>query len=783
MRRAFLILALLAALGSIASRAQTVLASGIGVQDGTGALLGSGTWCFNTTCLSVSNGVFSGAISPGTQNVTVVNSSSATVLTVPNVTVQAGQPFNWNLYVVPENTGMSGVGQPYLPCSPGSSYAGTSPTQTLYCQSYQGQSAWGPTQTPASSGFHAGYGAPTFPCVSPCVYSRLDTAAFYNIQQTPGLSSANWTGFAGSGTYLPLSGGTVSGTITANALTGPLTGNVTGNVTGHASLDLPLSGGTVSGNVSVTGNVSATNISGTAITGTTLSANSAAVGSTITGPYFSLKNLSSIPSTWIMDATTPSTALASLGGVGTSGGTFAGAVNVPALNLVEKCDQFSGATADVKLAACIAALPSGGTADARGFGATTQTIASTVAVGNGKTVTLLFDPATIFTPASTTTTMLDLYGGAHVFGFYSVLVSGYSVPAITIQHTVQDNDRFELVDTRIIGQNASPTSGSGCVAIIASSASEVWMHIQRLRCNYVYTGLSMSASGSSFINSNLFSDLVFDGNVTAISTNGANITAAIAQNQFVNLATEAGASWAANQIVMAGFSYDNSITNWSAFDTHNGNYDITFAGSSTGNMIYGALPAGFSDTTSGANNVISGITSAASSGTYTSQLLFPRVVNPANAPYVRSLTGLCPNITSGQTCYWTWGDGTINGELDLNKGSSANASSVALGLGGGAGNLQIAYSGAVKFGAGSYINSSNAIPQYCGLATFSGSTSSTVSCSAVTGVSTSSHCLATWNGTNVSGGALGAYIASGTTATVTAATSNSGVASVYCSGN
>ena len=71
------------------------------------------------------------------------------------------------------------------------------------------------------------------------------------------------------------------------------------------------------------------------------------------------------------------------------------------INNVVYADTQPGATADAKLNNCMAALPAGGgTCDARGFGATTQTIAATVNVGSnvgsGKTVTLLIDRTTKF---------------------------------------------------------------------------------------------------------------------------------------------------------------------------------------------------------------------------------------------------------------------------------------------------------------------------------------------------------------------------------------------------
>jgi hypothetical protein len=72
--------------------------------------------------------------------------------------------------------------------------------------------------------------------------------------------------------------------------------------------------------------------------------------------------------------------------------TFTG-INVQSLNGIQYADRFSGATADVQINAAIAALPpQGGTVDARGL-AGTQTIASTVTLGNakGQIVTLLMD--------------------------------------------------------------------------------------------------------------------------------------------------------------------------------------------------------------------------------------------------------------------------------------------------------------------------------------------------------------------------------------------------------
>jgi hypothetical protein len=148
----------------------------------------------------------------------------------------------------------------------------------------------------------------------------------------------------------------VDGSVTAGSITGNITGNVTGNVTGDVT-------GNLTGNVTgdVTGNVTG-NLTGD-VTGN--------VTGNLTGDVTS---------------------------TGTS--SFATAT-VKKLNNVRFADQFPGATADVKINAAIADLPvGGGTVDCRGFGATTQTIAATVTIGEnsgtGKTVTLLLDRTTTY---------------------------------------------------------------------------------------------------------------------------------------------------------------------------------------------------------------------------------------------------------------------------------------------------------------------------------------------------------------------------------------------------
>src|ERR1700733_11577885 len=115
MKRILLALAFVCAFFSTAS-AQTTNVVGTKVVDNTGALLNSGQWCFGASCLTVTNGAFGGSVTDATATVTVVNSSSTVLLTVPSVSI-AGAFFTWDNFVVPSNGVISGLGIPRIACT------------------------------------------------------------------------------------------------------------------------------------------------------------------------------------------------------------------------------------------------------------------------------------------------------------------------------------------------------------------------------------------------------------------------------------------------------------------------------------------------------------------------------------------------------------------------------------------------------------------------------------------------------------------------------------------
>lgn len=93
-------------------------------------------------------------------------------------------------------------------------------------------------------------------------------------------------------------------------------------------------------------------------------------------------------------------------------------------------DQTKGKTADAKVNRCIAELPAhGGICDARGFGATRQTVAATIEVGTlEKMVTLLIDRATEFECTITSGDACVQLGGG------SAIVASGETEALAGQH-------------------------------------------------------------------------------------------------------------------------------------------------------------------------------------------------------------------------------------------------------------------------------------------------------------------------------------------------------------
>lgn len=155
------------------------------------------------------------------------------------------------------------------------------------------------------------------------------------------------------------------------------------------------------------------------------------------------------------------------------------------INNVIFADQQAGATADVKLNNCAAALPAGGgTCDARGFGATTQTIAATVTLSYAsKPITWLFDRATLFqctitngtacwnAPASTAGFSFVFFGDAQP----NVVQKGFSVSNAANISSVFNiaTITFSMIGVQIVGNSLATLSGPAVNIVNALQTSDL----------------------------------------------------------------------------------------------------------------------------------------------------------------------------------------------------------------------------------------------------------------------------------------------------------------------
>jgi hypothetical protein len=578
----------------------------------------------------VTAGAFSGTVTQGTGAVTVTNGGTTTYLTVPNVTV-AGSYFSWDTYVVPSNGNISGIGVPRIACTPGALYSQTDGAGNKWqCISQNGTGTWNGLPAPGSPNSFSIGTVTTLSPGSPATAVNVGTsgAPVINLGLPQGPQ-----GIQGLPALLGMGFGAYS-----SATTYAVGDVVTYNSQSYASL--------VVGNVNHEPDTSPSD-------------------------WGLLANLSNLPA-----------AFAAQSAASPDAGTFSAVNGVPSV-----C-TYSGATADVQLAAAISATPSGGTIDARCYGATTQTIAATVTYGNTYPQTILFSPATTFQPASANLTMFNPGPLASWSGLTinTTNQATYAVPAILVNGNFQQYNSFMLRDTKVTeavanpiagptanltsgstsitvssstgivtGQavfditspghliplstvqsvtgttvvlTAAPTAtatgdelyfynGSACIQFSASSSSTQSIFdapMDNFQCNGSFGGIERVATGSGFINSNNWSNIVEQ--YPAIGLYDAVIGGSgsqISGDSISNISWENGpsphyAEYTYSGSTTAGFTANTSI-GISYFDSPN--VDIYNVGvSNCGNLFAGLIQGGWTDQcaggAAGANTYLNG---------------------------------------------------------------------------------------------------------------------------------------------------------------------------------
>lgn len=208
---------------------------------------------------------------------------------------------------------------------------------------------------------------------------------------------------------------------------------------------------------------------------------------------------------------------------------------------VRYADEFTGATADLKIIAALADLPAGGgTVDCHGFGGSVQVIASTVTVGANQT--LLFDQATQFQPATAALNMFSQLEGSIIDGcFVDTTNLTYTGSVFNFLNYLTDNSHTYLRNIRI--HAASQTTGTGITLKPPSgntSAGLAFLSISHVRIQGMLNGFLIDGNGG-FINGNHFEDIHVSQAVHGYNFNNTG-TGAILANHFVNISYQTGPS-------------------------------------------------------------------------------------------------------------------------------------------------------------------------------------------------------------------------------------------------
>jgi hypothetical protein len=258
-----------------------------------------------------------------------------------------------------------------------------------------------------------------------------------------------------------------------------------------------------------------------------------------------------------------------------------------------------GATADVKLNACIKFLsPSGGTCDARGFGGTRQTVAATVSTPGAYTVSLLFDPATTYQPGNASLTMFVLGPNTFTSGLHIDTSNQPAYSGTAVSTAGHINGNWALRDVTI---HLSSTYGVG----ISLNGSSVTSNVVFARADNVMVfkgqaGLLLSATGRGYVNANTITNLTtqdsvhgvqivvdgtqsvsrnyIQGNVEHFTLHGPSVDA-------VNIAVQGGGDSTNNNVALFAWDFPS-------------NQVVSVSGNACANLFTGNLARTAVDTTS-----------------------------------------------------------------------------------------------------------------------------------------------------------------------------------------
>jgi hypothetical protein len=289
-----------------------------------------------------------------------------------------------------------------------------------------------------------------------------------------------------------------------------------------------------------------------------------------------------------------------------NGGTITNPLITPATNLIGNPATFAGATADVQINACLAVY---NVCDGRSYGATSQTIAATVAIGAYPSRTVILSPETYFAPSTSSppSVMFKLTGEGILKGLHVVLPSTplYSGFVIQVADTTNINSENPLsIQDILIDGSAEGSLGGTCLSMAPPLNGFIQLvnAVDGFTCVGLYGGVSLSATGNSsglgYITGVIFNRMVLNAGVDLSIAPATAAYTVIDSNVFNNVQLE-GTGVELN-FAGAGAIQANVFTNMVFFDS-----GTPVANSNTTCALFGA------GNTGACQNVIAGNSSVA----------------------------------------------------------------------------------------------------------------------------------------------------------------------------
>jgi hypothetical protein len=323
------------------------------------------------------------------------------------------------------------------------------------------------------------------------------------------------------------------------------------------------------------------------------------IGGALPTPNFSLKNLSSIPSSWTFDVTSPTTALSSISGASLSSLTtqpFAAPITSPSVNGTFDASQFSGADAGAKINACIAAIPSGGKCTTHGFG---HGVFAMSQITLGANQTLECDWGQEFQPTTASEVMVIQNKLSKIDGcWFDTSNVTFSGKVLSLTDNYRDGQKTLL--NNLLFTSAPAQNGTAIYTNSTNASTQSLYTVQgdNIAIYGYAVGLEMASSGGGFTNSTVWKGLQITDSGKCIDINPGS-SGVVISNQFLGGSCQHQGTGQGVVFEGVGTANANQFIGFNLWDfTTGANAPIVVSGSTVlANYFVGEIDGTTTDTT------------------------------------------------------------------------------------------------------------------------------------------------------------------------------------------